>query len=257
MGFLTGHFAHIILFNYAVEPGLLTPFLPAHTEVDTHNGRSFISLVGVQCLDLRTYGLPLFPFRNYAQVNLRFYVRRQVDAEGWRHGVVFIKQLIPHRLIAWTARLLFNEKATAHQVVCTIEERGWETVQVKYSWPFQEKRCRLKTAFRQQPLFAVPAAGRLFFVERHWGYAAQRDGSCLEYRFDHPPWLVYRPLDKMSLVSVADFFGPPFTELFHRPPDSVFACIGSAVSLSRGHRLCTRLPPGINAQLFPGATVKS
>jgi len=237
MAFLSGHFDHIVLFNYAVAPEFLAPYLPAHTELDLHDCRYFCSLVGVRCLDLHTHGMPLWPFRNYAQVNLRFYVCRQIDAPHWRHGVVFIKQLIPHRLVAWTARRLFNERTETQRVTALVEATAEGTEQVEYRWPFQGEHCRLKTSFRPQPPCAAPEQQRLFFVERHWGYAAQRDGSTLEYRFDHPPWQVYRPLDMTSSVSVGDFFGPPFTELFRSPPDSILACRGSAVSLARGHRL--------------------
>ncbi len=60
MDFLTGRFRHILLFNYAVDPELLTSYLPAYTELDFHNGCCFLSLVGVQLFDLKVYGIPFF-----------------------------------------------------------------------------------------------------------------------------------------------------------------------------------------------------
>ena len=46
-----------------------------------------------------------FPFhRNFEEVNLRFYVRRWTS-EGWRRGVVFVREIVPRRAIATLARL--------------------------------------------------------------------------------------------------------------------------------------------------------
>ncbi|QLQ07811.1 MAG: DUF2071 domain-containing protein [Anaerolineae bacterium] len=43
------------------------------------------------------YARPPLPFhRNFEEINLRFYVRRQA-AEGWRRAVVFVKEVAPRR----------------------------------------------------------------------------------------------------------------------------------------------------------------
>lgn len=237
MDFLTGRFRHILLFNYAVEPALLTPYLPAYTELDFHNGSCFLSLVGVQLCDLKVYGIPLSPYRNYAQVNLRFYVRRRLENGNFRRGVVFLRQVVPHRLVALGARRIFNEKAVCHRLDCSLKETDQQSTQVEYGWYVRGRRHFLKAAFLEQPYFSVPSAERNFFVERHWGYCTQTDGGCLEYHFDHPPWPAYKAVDSSATASVEDFYGSPFTDIFRARPDSVFACRGSTISLTRGLRL--------------------
>ncbi|MEJ2688469.1 MAG: DUF2071 domain-containing protein, partial [Deltaproteobacteria bacterium] len=237
MDFLSGRFRHILLFNYAVEPELLTPYLPAFTELDFHRGNCFLSLVGVQLQDLKVYGIPFPLHRNYAQVNLRFYVRRRLGNGACRSGVVFLRQVVPHRIIAWGARRIFNEKAVRHRIDCTLREVDQQSSLVEYGWYNRQQRHFIKAAFQEQSYFEVPAAERKFFVERHWGYCSQKDGGCLEYRFDHPPWPAYRALDASEVVSVGDFYGPPFTSVFDARPDSVFACRGSTILLGRGLRL--------------------
>ena len=42
-------------------------------------------------------------------MNLRFYVRRKAE-DGWRRGVVFVKEIVPRFAIAAMARLLYGEK---------------------------------------------------------------------------------------------------------------------------------------------------
>jgi len=48
-------------------------------------------------------GVPIPFHRNFEEVNLRFYVRRKHEGV-WRRGVVFIKEVVPRRAIAWVAR---------------------------------------------------------------------------------------------------------------------------------------------------------
>lgn len=237
MEFLTGRFRHILLFNYAVEPEMLAPHLPAYTELDFHNGSCFLSLVGVQLFDLKVYGIPFPLYRNYAQVNLRFYVRRRLENGNQRHGVVFLRQIVPHRLIAWGARRIFNEKVVSHRTDCSRREAGQQSTLVEYGWYARRQRYFMKAAFEEQPFFPVPKTERNFFVERHWGYCTQKDGGCLEYRFDHPPWPAYKALDASAIASVGDFYGPPFSTILGSRPDSAFACSGSTISLTRGLRL--------------------
>jgi uncharacterized protein YqjF (DUF2071 family) len=234
---MTGRFPHIIQLAFAVEPSLLNAYLPPYTELDFFKGNSYISLVGLQPLDLKVYGIPVPWFRHQAQVNLRFYVRRRISRGTWRHGVVFIRQIIPHHLVAWGARLFFNEAIETQRLDPTIEEIGAEALQVQYSWKSEEQRHYVRTAFRQQPLYAAPADEQDFFVDRHWGYCRQRDGSCLEYRFDHPPWKTYTAFDVDTAAEVGNFYGSRFADILHRRPDFAYGSRGSDAYLTRGIRL--------------------
>src|SRR6266851_8026207 len=101
--FLTADWRHLAMLNYAVDASVLKQFVPPGTELDFYRGNAFISVVGFNFLSTRVFGWA-FPFhRNFEEVNLRFYVRRQAT-EGWRRGVVFIRELVPRRAIAFIAR---------------------------------------------------------------------------------------------------------------------------------------------------------
>ena len=99
MLFLTARWANLALLTYRVPPGALAPYLPPGTEPDVRDGSAFASLVGFDFLDTRVLGIPWPGFRNFPEFNLRIYVRR-----GNERGVVFIREVVPQRLVAWVAR---------------------------------------------------------------------------------------------------------------------------------------------------------
>ena len=93
------------MLNYVVDPKIVAPLVPPGTEIDFHEGETFLSVVGFLFLDTRLLGLPVPLHRDFEEVNLRFYVRRK-SADTWRRGVVFVRELVPRRAIALVARTL-------------------------------------------------------------------------------------------------------------------------------------------------------
>ena len=106
--FLTAEWRHLVMLNYEIDASRLAPLVPPPCELDLWGGRSFVSVVGFQFLDTRVRGVPVPFHRNFLEVNLRFYVRCKFDGE-WRRGVVFVKELVPRRAIAWVANLTYGE----------------------------------------------------------------------------------------------------------------------------------------------------
>ena len=96
------------MLNYRVSPDLLGPLLPRGTALDLWDGTAYVSAVGFLFERIRVLGIPLVTHRSFEEVNLRFYVSREVDGEI-RHGVTFIRELVPRRLIATAAKLTYNE----------------------------------------------------------------------------------------------------------------------------------------------------
>ena len=60
------------MLNYVVDPRLITPLVPAETEIDFENGETFLSVVGFLFLDTRLLGLPIPLHRDFEEVNLAF-----------------------------------------------------------------------------------------------------------------------------------------------------------------------------------------
>ena len=80
--FLSARWQVLAMLNWEVEPALLTPVLPRGVELDFHQGKTFVSLVGFLFRDTRLLGIPIPGHCNFEEVNLRFYVRRTVGGEG-------------------------------------------------------------------------------------------------------------------------------------------------------------------------------
>src|SRR6476620_8923301 len=92
--FLTANWRYLAMLNFAVDPKILQPLVPMDTELDFHDGQTFLSVVGFLFLDTRVIGLPIPLHRDFEEVNLRFYVRRK-SANEWRRGDVFVRELVP------------------------------------------------------------------------------------------------------------------------------------------------------------------
>jgi len=235
MPFLTAQLSRLILLNYELDPALLAPRLPAHTELDFYDHRTFVSLLGLHFSRPGIYGLPLPLYREYAQVNLRFYVRRRIERGNWRRGVVFIKQIVPHRPVAWAARSLFHETMVALSMNEANLSQGRDTMMSEYGWRSEGQRYFIRAVYPDHPILPEPGSVEEFLLERNWGYNRQKDGDCLEYRFSHPPWRICKTVEAEASPGLGDFYGPPFTEIFSGRPDSAFAAGGSQVTLYRGH----------------------
>src|SRR2546422_8680404 len=70
--FLTAEWRYLAMLNYEVDPRVLRPKLPKGTQLDDHDGRHFVSLVGFLFLDTHVLSLPAFFHQNFEEVNLRF-----------------------------------------------------------------------------------------------------------------------------------------------------------------------------------------
>ncbi len=100
------------MLNYEVDPNVLQPLVPPGPVLDSFQGKYFASIVGFQFRSARLFGIPV-PFHQcFEEVNLRFYVRREM-ADGPRRGVVFVKEIVPKPAITWMARRLYNENYVA------------------------------------------------------------------------------------------------------------------------------------------------
>ncbi|HQD10995.1 MAG TPA: DUF2071 domain-containing protein, partial [Flavihumibacter sp.] len=62
--FLTAEWRKLALANYAIDPSLLKPWLPAHTELDPWQGTHYVSLVGFRFINTRLKGLAI-PFHRH------------------------------------------------------------------------------------------------------------------------------------------------------------------------------------------------
>jgi len=83
--FLTAEWRSLLMLNYAIDPAVLRPLVPHGVELDLWQGEALISMVGFLFLHTRVMGVPIPFHRNFEEVNLRFYGRRETS-EGWRRA---------------------------------------------------------------------------------------------------------------------------------------------------------------------------
>ena len=234
--FLTAEWRHLVMVNYAVDPAILLPFVPAGTELDFWKDKACITLVGFLFLRTRVLGLPIPFHTNFEEVNLRFYVRRR-NADEWRRGVVFIKEIVPRFAIAAVARGLYYENYVALPMRHSILFAGDGISSAEYSWRLNGRwnSVALKGAAEWRPLSA--GSEEEFITEHYWGYTSQRDGGCMEYKVEHPRWNVCSGAELTVDCDVRSLYGSRFESAFQSGPVSAFIADGSAVRVYRGHRI--------------------
>ena len=130
--FLTANWRYLAMLNFAVDPKILEPLVPRGTELDFHEGQTFLSVVGFLFLDTRVLGLPIPLHRDFEEVNLRFYVRRK-SADDWRRGVVFVRELVPRQAIAIVARTFYGEPYSALPMRHCLEHKDGRVL-AEYQW---------------------------------------------------------------------------------------------------------------------------
>jgi uncharacterized protein YqjF (DUF2071 family) len=237
--FLSAEWRHLAMYNVEVDPTALDPLIPAGTELDFWNGKTFLSIVGFQFLGTRVYGVPIPFHRNFAEVNLRFYVRRNAE-EGWRRGVVFVREFVPRRAVAFVARRVYNEPYAVASMKSEIHvpDAGSKGAgSTKYSWKFAGSVNVLEAIDAGEAKLPAPGSEEEFITEHYWGYTRLRDGATAEYEVGHPRWLVRAATNYRFKCDAAACYGTRFCEALSSPPTSVFVADGSPVVVHRGRRL--------------------
>ncbi|HSB63322.1 MAG TPA: DUF2071 domain-containing protein, partial [Thermoanaerobaculia bacterium] len=168
--FLTAEWRDLALMNFEIDPRVLSPLVPAGTELDGWRGRTWVSVVGFLFLDTRVLGAAIPFHRDFEEVNLRFYVRRMAS-DGWRRGVVFVKEIVPRVAIAWTARLLYGENYVSARMGHSFEREshaagGARTV--SYSWRFRGRENRLKLSAPGEAAEPPEGSDMEFITEHYW-----------------------------------------------------------------------------------------
>jgi hypothetical protein len=234
--FLTAEWRYLAMLNYEINPTALVPFVPTGTELDFWNGKTYVSLVGFLFQNTRVCGISIPFHRHFEEINLRFYVRRKAD-DGWRRGVVFIKELVPRKAIAFIARKFYNENYVALPMSHQIEKFQDQIKSTVYFWQFNGRENYLKVITNGQAQSLVDGSLQEFITEHYWGYARQRDGSTMEYAVEHPRWLIWETQTAEFHCDVANLYDENFCKVLNQPPSSAFLADGSEVKVHKGIKI--------------------
>jgi hypothetical protein len=252
--FLSARWHALAMLNYEIDPAVLQPLVPRGTLLDSHAGRTYVSVVGFLFLGTRVLGLPIPLHRNFEEVNLRFYVRREVDGQV-RRAVTFVKEIVPRWAIATTARWTYNEPYLALPMSHWIDGPAADFVRqsagfapqspsgklpagsVGFGWRHAGQWGFIRLRHEGQPVPLADGSHEQFIAEHYWGYCPQRDGGTVEYRVVHPSWRVWKALDAELDCDVAALYGPQFAPFLQGPPATAFLADGSEVAVLKPTRI--------------------
>lgn len=233
--FLTAQWRNLLMANYEIDPAVLKKYVPCYTELDSFNGVHYVSLVGFLFKDTKVRGLS-FPFhRTFEEVNLRFYVRYKEGGQ-WKRGVVFMKEIVPRRMITFVANTIYKEKYATHAM-----KHLWQTtdkgLQVEYSWKVDDEWNYLKALASKEPQVIAQGSEEEFITEHYWGYTFVNDNCTGVYEVAHPQWKVHAVEQYDVKCSVAKLYGNDFVEAFNQKPKSVFLAEGSDIQVMNGSKI--------------------
>lgn len=231
--FLKAEWRKLIMFNYAVEPIMLIPFVPPHTELDLFNGTCYVSLVGFMFQNTKVKGFKI-PFHiNFEEINLRFYVRYNDPDAGLKRGVVFIKEIVPKHMITWVANTLYRENYT--------------TLPMKHNWDLKNDELKIEYRLKKNkdwfnffviaknsPQELVNNSETEFITEHFWGYAKWNEKLTNEYEVGHPRWHTYPVVSSKINLDFEKVYGNEFSFLNRIKPVSIYLAEGSEIFVNKG-----------------------
>lgn len=220
------------MLNYEVSPKLLEKYVPRGTRLDSFEDRTYMTVVGFRFRETKLFGVLPVPFhRDFLEINLRFYVRRSTNSEE-RRGVVFIAEIVPRWMIARVARMLYGENYLCRRMISNRRDAIAE-----YSWGTKSTCCTLRGRVSETSVHPAQESFGQFITEHYWGYSAQPNGGCLEYRVTHPAWKIRPCVEACFNGDPTPEYGGELASILQRKPHSSFLADGSPVVVLKGVKI--------------------
>lgn len=230
--FLTAHWRDLIIASYAVDPEMLMSRLPPGLELDLFEGQAVCSLVGFRFEDTRVMGVQWPGYRNFPEINLRFYVR---ESEADRRGVVFVRELVKHRFVAGVARVLYNEPYVRARIGDRITDVDG-TRKVEYNFSYGGGDGTMRVESDSVPVVHAESSPEHWFKEHQWGYGVTRRGRLLRYEVQHPNWACYPVRSSEIEVDWGRIYGREWDSMSDAKPFSVVLAEGSEIKVFGAQR---------------------
>jgi uncharacterized protein YqjF (DUF2071 family) len=238
--FLSAQWRYLAMANFRVDPSIVEPWVPRGTILDVIDSHTYLSIVGFLFRDTRVLGVSIPFHRDFEEVNLRLYVRREVNGEV-RRGVVFLKELVPRWAVSTVARAMYNENYATLPMrhrLHGFDEGSTDRRHVRYEWHLGGRWHALHMHVSGSPSPLQVGSHEEFITEHYWGYCRQRDGGTVEYHVEHPAWHIW-PADQHEFdCDVERIYGTPFAAALAQPPHSAFVAEGSPVRVHKPVRIC-------------------
>lgn len=227
--FLTAKWENIIMVNYAIDPNILQNYIPKGVEIDTFNGKNYVSLVGFMFKNTSIFNIPIPLLGTFEEINLRFYVKRTVNGKI-RKGVVFINETVPYKIVALLANFLYKEHYISIPTKSNIQEYS-DYKNVKFEWKKDNhwNSISLKANIQAQKIEVNTIEE--FIYEHYFGYTKVDNETTLEYEILHPSWQTNTVLEAKIQCNFASMYGNDFEVLSYMNPENVMIAKGSNIAV--------------------------
>ncbi len=182
--FLAARWSHIVLLTFEAPEDLIRRAIPPGVEPDRWKGRTHVSVVALQMLDVRIKGWRIPGFTSHPQVNFRTYVRAAGEP-----GVWFVRQFVPSRLIAAVGRLRYGEPFWPTPIRSRVLDRHGE-VRAEYAVGPAALGWHVSVTGSHAARVPPPDSAEHYFIERAFACRARPDGKLGVFRVAHPAWAV-------------------------------------------------------------------
>lgn len=95
--------SHLLFINFSIAPSTVQKFLPAGVELDTYEGRAYLSIVPFCMSQVRFFGSYPLPFSTLYELNIRTYVK-----VGGNKGIYFFTLDTDHLIASFVAQSFFG-----------------------------------------------------------------------------------------------------------------------------------------------------
>lgn len=184
---------HVLFLHWPVDPHALRTLVPPPLEIDTRDGRAWVTALPFMMRRLRPRGLPALPWlSSFPQLNVRTYV----TLDG-RPGVFLLRVMVGNPIAVAVARHLFHLPYTRASLSLRKEAEGFvftcrRRAQVRRGTG--ERPLDFAARYRPEAETFDPASGSLehWLSERFCYYAAGCEGRVWRGDLDHPAWPLQR-----------------------------------------------------------------
>lgn len=135
---------HRVGVSYTVPPESLAPYLPDPLVPSTRDEGAAVGLVGVHLTNVRVLGIAGPGLRHVPAVELRAAVRHPPTN---RRGTITLQAYVPRRLVAWGARMLYDEPVEVASMQPVRRTSGDQVAMTyRFDWQGREQRLRVEGA---------------------------------------------------------------------------------------------------------------
>lgn len=216
-----------IVIGYAVDRNRVAPHLPPELVPDTHDGRAYVTLVGVELVNVHVMGVPGPGLRRVPAVELQVPVR---ETKSGGRGTITVQAYVPRRLVAWGASVLYGEPVDVASMQPVWKERA-DTIQLTYRFDWAGREQRLRAVGTKPPVMPAPDTPAIFLMDRGWRFGTRSDGSLVRARIERPVESIHRVREHHVTVRWASVYGEEWGFLEEAEPAAVFLAPGAPLAL--------------------------